>query len=142
MINRKKTAGFTLMELLIAIAIIVILSAIAIPTYLHYTKKAYYSEVIQTADQYKAPIASCLAQTAGALASCNAGTYGIPQNITAGVGQVASVTVAAGVVTVTPAATHGITPDETYILTPTYSANGITWTASGGGCTAGLAAGC
>ena len=60
----------------------------------------------------------------------------------AGVGQVDSVAVADGVVTVTPKATNGILAKDTYVLTPTYSTNGITWVASGGGCTSALAPGC
>jgi prepilin-type N-terminal cleavage/methylation domain-containing protein len=139
---QRKSAGFTLMELLIAIAIVAILAGIAVPTYLHYTKKAYYSEVVQTADRYKVAIAACLEQREGTLDDCNAGAYGIPANITAGVGQVTSATVANSVVTVTPTATHGIVAEETYILTPVYSVNGITWGVTGGGCKSGLAPNC
>lgn len=130
------------MELLIAIAIVAILAAIAIPTYLHYTKKAYYSEVVQTADRYKVAVASCLEQNGGSLAACDAGAYGIPPDITSGVGQVASATVANGIITITPQATNNILATDTYILTPTYSTNGITWTPTGGGCTSGLAPNC
>lgn len=142
--TRKFNSGFTLMELLIAVAIVAILAGIAIPSYIHYTKKSHYSEVVQHADSLKVAVASCLEERAGVLADCDAGSYGIPPDVAAGagVGQIDSVTVANGVITITPKATNGILATDTYVLTPTYSTNGISWAASGGGCTNGLAPGC
>lgn len=141
--SRKSTRGFTLMELLIAIAIVAVLAAIAVPSYLHYVRKSQFSEIVQTADTLKVAVAQC-AQRLGTVTGCSGGSNGIPPDVASGsgVGQVDSISVADGVITITPQATNGFVAGDTYILTPTYNANGITWAASGGACTAGYAPGC
>lgn len=132
-IQRK---GFTLLELLIAIAIVAILAAVAIPSYLHYMTKSHMSEVVQAADRYKVAVAECLEHNAGTATSCDGGAEGIPANITAGPGNVNTIAVADGVVTATPRAQNGLAATDTYVLTPAWSStNGTTWTPSGGACT-------
>ena len=136
--NYNKQSGFTLLELLITIVIIGILAAIAIPSYLDYTKKAHYSEIVRGTAPFKAGVSTCFQQLA-TLTGCSGGANGVPANLGA-VGAITSISTTNGVITVTPVAQNGILATDTYILTPTIGAgNVMTWVASGGGVTNGYA---
>lgn len=74
----KKQSGFTLIELMIVVAIVAILAAIALPAYQSYTQRAKFSEVIAATGPLKTAVEVCI-QTRGASAECDAqGEYGIP----------------------------------------------------------------
>lgn len=123
-LKHKAMGGFTLMELLIAIAIVGILAAIAIPSYLTYVRKSQYTEIIQTADTYKTAVAACI-QKLNTATGCNAGTNGIP-TFSGPVGNVNTVGVTNGVILVTPTASVFAATD-TYTLTPTLTNGAVTW---------------
>lgn len=133
--------GFTLIELMIVIAIIGILVAIAIPSYQNYTRRAHYAEIVQATEPFKLGVQECFQMT-GVLDNCIAGQNDVPDAIASGKGPdlVDSIDVAAGgVITVTPKNLYGITAADIYILTPTITSETLTWAASGQGVTNGYA---
>lgn len=73
--------GFSLIEIMVVIAIISILSAIAIPGYQSYMQKAAITDVLQTVIPYKNSIEIC-SFNRGSLSHCNGGSDDVPTNIT------------------------------------------------------------
>lgn len=69
--------GFTLIELMIVVAIIGILAAVAIPMYSDYTQRATASTGVAALASYKQAVAMCY-QNEGTFTGCNAGTNRIP----------------------------------------------------------------
>jgi len=76
--KRQMQKGFTLIELMIVVAIIAILAAIAIPAYSDYVLKAKTGSAIASLNGLKTSVSVCALDNGGVLTSCDTGSEGIP----------------------------------------------------------------
>ncbi len=146
----KVQKGFTLIELMIVVAIVGILAAIAVPQYSTYVKKAKFTEVVSATSAPKLAVEVCYAAVrpnysdgATALAECDNGKNSIPAAPAAASGLVKSLTVENGIITATGVASLDVGATATdIIMTPTGAADSaavqLTWAKTGECTTAGL----
>jgi type IV pilus assembly protein PilA len=136
---KKAQAGFTLIELMIVVAIIGILAAVALPAYSKYMDKSKFVEVVQSTQAAKTAVEVC-AQDLGTVTGCTSNTNGVPIDIAAGTADkyADSVTTLNGVITATPKGFGGVTTTETYVLKPTFTDGKVNWAVDGGCLTKGL----
>lgn len=126
--------GFTLIELMIVVAIIGILAAIAIPAYQDYTARAQVSEALNLANGLKSTIGDVYA-TRGTLTGINSGSVGIPLAASVAGKYVNDIEVVDGLITATmKAAGLASQPigSKTVLISPLPSTGSIKWTCKAG----------
>ena len=129
---KKVQQGFTLIELMIVVAIIGILAAIAIPAYQDYTKRSHVSEGLTLAAAAKAGVSEYYASTGGW--PSNNASAGLPVNAASIAGNaVRSVAVNQSQITITYRTQ--VIAGGTIILQGTVSGGTIEWDCTGGSAT-------
>lgn len=120
---KRAQQGFTLIELMIVVAIIGILAAIAIPAYSNYTKRAQVSEAFSLADGMKVKVSEEQGESGSCSAMIASGKYanvavasGTACTITATFSSAAHVDLSSG--------------SKSIVITPTFGSNSTTWACS------------
>ena len=132
---KKSQQGFTLIELMIVVAIIGILAAVALPAYQDYTKRAKLSEVMVLASKDKLSVSEYYLSIGTMPSVANSGInlrrQQSPDYLSADTVYVTTGP-AQGTITYSLATTIADTAGQTIVFTGNASSDGVQWDCRGG----------
>tara|TARA_R110000744_G_scaffold290026_1_gene400828 strand:- start:305 stop:736 length:432 start_codon:yes stop_codon:yes gene_type:complete len=129
LINRSK--GFTLIELMIVVAIIGILAAVALPAYQTYFERSKFAEAVLATTSIKSSIEVAIqTKNPSSITALKGGLLGIPVDVNK-TAMIHGTKVVNGIITVTWKSDGSSLDGTTYTLTPSGIISPITWTQGG-----------
>ena len=128
--NNRNQQGFTLIELMIVVAIIGILAAVALPAYQDYTTRAKISEGIGLASAAKSAVSEYRVSQADWPTGNT--TAGLATRISSKYVSNVVVQAAGGAITVTYTADSGADAGDVIVFRPSFENGTVDWTCTGG----------
>jgi len=130
---KRVQQGFTLIELMIVVAIIGILAAVAIPQYQNYVIKSRIANVMSSVDSLKTAVAVCIQENGGIATNCTTGGANVEIPAFTPTAEVTTATVTAGVITATLRDAVGAGTGAQIVFTPAPNPAGtaVTWATAG-----------
>lgn len=124
-----KPSGFSLIELMIVIAIVGVTASVAVPAYQNYLGRSKVSEALQMAGPYQKAIAECYS-TSGTMSGCSNNSNGISESASGTYGSLAATD--GNIVFTFNSAAKPLPAGSTFTLSPrvTTSNDPITWDCS------------
>ena len=127
-----RVSGFSLLELLLVVALIGILAAFAVPSYQTYLQKTRFMEVVQHTHAIRVAQSACLLQAGDSVSACDTfGELAMPEPLISDNTQSIGVSATSGIITGTATAAAG---NYTFTLSPIINSKGLLTYTVGGSC--------